>query len=887
MSHYALTIDGLPYYALTPDSLPVLAWANSDDEPRGAVPLCVLEMPRGSWSERMRLVDGDLDVDGMTFELHDVRPEQALGYSLVPYDPGIAIGKRWLTYFSRQSAEVDSAVLSASIDDAVTSFDLTASSASAVSGSIPGVLWVDDEAINCASIAGTTVTVASGGRGYYGTKARAHLVDEEFGAIPEVWTAPPSLYRRRVILWRIDATSATATPIWRGYSNRPRLSPNGMSWQLQCEPAWTVDRARPLGLQTAGTHLRGYSTEAIGFGAQMGKRYTIDSTTTTPATAFSTLQELLSWSKSVVEATLPGVGSSGATGVTAAQVDLQIVPGTRRVRLSVQTSDANNNAMVAVCNVFGQLTLGTQSNSNPQYSNCEVELPELALVLPLPYHASSTPTIPVRSVNTLPATFETPDVSNNGPHRTVVRQALIGGAGDNARLVLYPEGSPSSDTGTLRGPSITARYRYFDAKNGNVIDPPRFGNRGAITASGRLALGASVTTTHWLYGLQAIVRDTNGIVRVGFDTRNFDDEVSEDTVVLTESELADRVWNLDGTMTLGDLAVPTLAAEGCCPAIREHGKVGFVAIRNPVATEQVIASFTPADFVVGTRALYEDSPVGVVNTAEIEYGGEKVRLVDQRGVNRYGQGRAVSLKLMGLQLSQGIADARSIASRVLSRIVQVFGEPTSVLKWTTSLYFSDVFLGDIVSVTDSTTPNGAGGRGSSERRCQVIARTIDLAKGTIAWEGIVLPLVYGYAPACKIASISGAALTADTGYVLAGTPDATDYAGFGGTDRGVSTFKAGFGVKLVARDTTTYTYYPGVVDSVDPSTGTITLTAPVPTSPYDWVTAAANDWVDIVFDDYDQPSVTSEQKLYAVCGNGAAHFGGIGVTGDKSRRWGA
>lgn len=880
---FALTIDGSPHYAIS-GSLPVTLWNAIDDadEPRGATPMYALETPRVSWPERMRLVDGDLEVGALTFELHDLVP-----------DSGIAAGQPWLTWLgSRGTEEIASAILSTTMTAAATTFVLTSTSASAVSGSIPCVLWVDDEAINCASYNGgtQTVTVATDGRGYYGTKAKAHTVDVEFGAVPEVWIAPPSLNRRRVLLWRVDDATGIATVLWRGYANRPRLSPNGASWQLQCEPAWTVDRARPLGLQTAGTYIRGYDTEAIGFGAQLGKRFTIDTTKVVEKQVFSTLPELLAWAKVSAVDALTSAIATAATGVTAASVDLQRTAGTRRVSLSVQTTGATSNAMVAVCTLFGVETRGAPSNGNPQYSNCEVDVPSAALLLPLPYYAGTPPTIPVSGVQTLPATFTGASPSTVGPHRTVLRTALIGDAGDDTLLVLYPEGSPDPADTSVGGPTITAWYRYFDAKSGNVLPAPRFGHRGAISGASRLSLGSAVSTTHWLYGLRAIVNDTADIVRAGFDSRNFDDTIDDATVVLTESELADREWNLTGAQTLASLAVPTLAAEGCCPAIRTAGKVGFVAIRNPVANETLDAdhTFTSADFVAGTTASWAESPAGIVNVSELDYGVDKARVYDQRSINRHGQGRTVSLSLEGLQLSESVADARTLASRVLTRIVQLFGEPLGVLLWTTNLQrIATVFCGDIVSVTDATTPNGAGGRGSTARRCQVIARTIDLARGTIQWEALLLPETYGYAPACKVASISGAVLTIAADYVLAGSGDATDYAGVGGTDRGVSKFATGYKVKLLLRDSTTYDYYSATVASVDAAAGTITLTASVPTTPTDWPALCSSGWVDVVFDDYETSGVTAAQKQYAVCGNGAAHFGGIGSTGEQSRRWGA
>lgn len=891
---YALTIDGLPYYATT-GTLPVVLWneLNDPDEPRGATALTALEMPKGGWTERMRLVEGDLEVGGMTFELHDVTPST-----------GIAAGQPWLTWLaSRQPIEIDSAILSTTMTAAATTFVLTSTSASAVSGSIPCVLWVDDEAINCASYNGgtQTVTVATDGRGYYGTKAKAHTVDVEFGVVPEAWVAPPWINRRRVLLWRIDDAAGTAHVVWRGYANRPRLSPNGASWQLQCEPAWTVDRARPLGIPTASTRVRGYSPSVIAFGALTGNTLNLFGTSTArDATAgiFGTLDELLSWAKTSLHAQLAGI-----SGVTSAVVDLQRFRSQVTLRLQLTSVDPllppyRPRYIAAQISVAGEVTTGPVTTTDPQVSSCEADMPSAAISLPLDYDEANPPSIPVTTTVGLSSIAAATPLTN-GPHTTSVQTALIGKVDENTLLVVYVTATDPDDT-TLNGPSITGGFRFFDAKTGRVIDDRYDGVRrshAVILSAVRLQLGARVTTTHWAYGLAGLLADSSH-ARGGFDTRNFDTGSLGAVARITENENAGRDWNLTGEQTLGDLVVPTLAADGCCPAIVADGKVGFAALRNPLINETVAATFTSANFVAGTRALWEDGPAGIVNVATLEVGDSKVTINDQRSIGRYGQGRVASFKLQGLEYAGDISDARVLGSRLLSRILQVFGEPVAVVKWTTPMgasggsvgFLDAAYCGDIVAVTDATTPNGVGGRVNTLRRCQVIARTIDLARGTIQWEALALPVAYAYAPAIRVTSISGAVITADYQYVLEGGGDATDYAGTttgSGGNRGVTKFVAGDRVKLLLRDSTTYDYYSAVVLSVNGGAGTITLTASVPTTPTDWPAVCGTGMVDLVYDDYETSGIQAAQKQYAYGGGGNAVWGGIGATTDKSRRWGA
>jgi len=882
MNGFALTIDGSPIVAVTPGATPS-AWLPADDAPTGATRLEALATPAVEWQERCRVADGDLDVDGITFTLHDL-----------PGLTGLANGQPWLTYLTTRPADdVPRAVLAAGFTATDTTFTL--SDYGLIASSFPCVLWIDDEAINCASILAGVVTVAGGtaGRGYYGTRAKAHTIDEELGVIPEAWAAPVWLQRRRVLLWRVEGN--TASVIWRGYANRPRLSPDGASWQLQCEPAWTVDRARPLGIPTAGTRIRGYSPATVVFGALTGFTLNLFGTSSsrnlTDNLIFTTLDELISWAKAQLYPQIAGV-----PGVTSAVVDLRRVRN--RVTLSLKTSDMTNPTLTAQISIAGEITSGQTSTSNPQLSSVEAEMPSAAIQLPLDYDESAPPHVPVTSTNGLPTLFPLATTRTDGTHTTTLQTTLLGNLDDNTLLVLYPTAVSDDDAAVGGGPSVTAGYRCFDAKSGRVIDPrgtklnPALGGSIKILSAVRLQLGARVSTTHWAFGLAALLADSEH-VNAGFDPRNFDTDSLATVATLTESEVSGREWNLDGSKTLGDLLVPALAAEGCVPAIVEYGRVGFVALRNPIANEPDAATFSAAvDFANGTRVEYEDSPAGVVNVAKIDVAADKITVRDVRSIGRYGQGKVASFALSGLDYAGDITDARMVSSRLLSRVVQVLGDPVAMLRWTTHLGFFATYAGSIVSLTDATAPNGAGGRGNDSRRCQITGRRVSLASGRVVLDALALPETYAYSPAARVASISSDTLTLDYQYVLEGDANATDYAGTttgSSGDRGASAFAVGDRVKLILRDSTTYEYHSAIVASIGTGVnlGKITLTAAVPTSPIDWVTEAGNGRVDVIYDDVDTSGVTDAQKQYALCGSGSTVFGSIGSTGLQSRRWGA
>lgn len=877
---YALTIDGMPHYATTYGAPVVTSWAPSSDEPRGAhaVP-GALDTPRVSWQERMRLVEGDLDVDGVAFLVHDVTAST-----------GYAAGRPWLTYLSSLDPEqITCASLGASMSASATSFTLTASSAGAISGLIPCVVWIDGEAVDCSGIVGTTVSVATSGRGYYGSRATVHAIDTEYGVVPDVALSPPWVNRRRVLLWRIDNDGA-ATVLWRGYATRPRRAPDGAAWQLQCEHAWTVDRARPLGLPSASTRMRGFSASVVKFGARTTEGLQLSEYPSVDGTFWS-IDDLLAAYRDAIRDRL-----LGASGVTAASVSLQRVE--RQVRLDISTTGLTNNYLMAMASVGGSITRGALATTNPQFSSVEVQIPPVAIALPVTVESGTSMSLPVTSVQGFPATFDAITTSVDGPHTTTVRPALIGSARD-ATLVIYPV--ESEEDGALGGPVITFEsYDFFDQKTGLRIIPRTLRGESDLAAvvpifePSHMQFGARVETTHWAYGLMRLVSDTTHVNggNAGFDTRNFAATTDASWSLCaqrTESDIATREWNLDGRQTLSELLVPTLAAEGCCPVLREHGRIGVAAVRAGLASESPTIAFVSSDLVAGTRVESEDSPTGIVNVGEIEVGADKITVADRKSTGRYEAGRTAKLKLVGLQYAADMTDARAVASRVLSRVVQIHGDPWRLLRWQTTLaHAQHAYLGDIVSVTDATAPDGTGGRGNAARKCSVTSKKIDLATGTITWEAIALPIAYAYSPAIRVASISGAVVTADYQYVLEGSASATDYAGTttgSAGSCGVDRFSAGDRVKLLLRDSTTYDYYSAVVQSVSAASRQITLTASVPTSPTDWPAIAGSGWVDLVFDDYETSGVQAAQKLYAVCGGGTSVWGEIGSSGDKSRRW--
>lgn len=897
---FALTIDGIPYVACTSaDATTPASYTPSDDAPTGASILGgALRFGGWSWSERMSVVKGDLDVTGLTFTLEDV---------VAGSGTGIAAGYNWLTYLAtRDPRSLGSSVL-ASTCTAAGNFTLATPVSSDLTGAMPGVLWLDSEAVLASAINAGTGVVTVTTRGYLGTRAVAHSRDDELGTRPECWAAPPWTTRRRVILWRIDENNA-AVAIWRGYCQRaPRLHADGAAFELQCESAWTIERDRPLGNATASCFVRGYNKAAIQLGLELpdstipgfNARWSFWQDTNDFGTVYNSFEELLSDARERLHYRLLNATPAASSAYVQTEYDGSTL------RLSI-VANGYTQPIQAGIQVLGEFSFGPPVNSSdPKRSTVEARIPSVGVVLDSAYDgslAARVQHVPVDSIAQLPSTFADITTYTVGTHTVTLQPALIGNYDDQRRLVVYGGTgtglrlSREFNDSVVGGPAVTGLARFvrtdierFDrplpTSTGISYDlgPVRTRGRIMIDRPIQLRMSTVVDCSHFAYGLQYALTDTSAGFAV--DMRQFDFTDVDSLVQHTEDDLAAREWYLDGTKTLGETIVPALAANGCCPAVRAYGRVGFVAHRYPLKHVTPSVSFTSSasdsDLIPGTRVEWTALPEGLVNEVTVKSADNTITTRDSRSVGRYDRGtNHPELELSGLPPGDPASrDARGIAARVLTRIIQLWGDPVAMCKWTTTLKnFSGAFVGDFVSLTDQTAPNGTGTRGLSGAPVYLTGKSINLGAGTITWEGLLLPYAYGYAPAVKVASISSATLTIANNYITG----STDYSRAGGTDRGISDFVAGDRVKLVERNTTTYTYYDGVILSVNASASTITLTAAPGGG---WPAAASGGWVDLVQNDWGVAGLQTAQQKYAYCGGGNAAEGAVASTSEKSRRW--
>lgn len=892
---FIVSIAGLPYFATSnPDITTPSFWlpVKTSLYPRGATMLAgALRFTGWSWSEKMRVVDGDLDVSGLTFTLEDV---------VAGSGTGLASNQHWLTYLTtRDPRDLGSSVLASSCT-ASGNFTLATPVHSDLTGAMPGVLWLDSEAIDCTSIdAGTgVVTVAGSGRGYYGTRAVAHTRDDELGTRPECWAAPPWSARRRVILWYaydIPGLGQAALRLWTGYCQRaPRLAADGASFEFQCESAWTVHKNRPVGDPTASCRVRGYNKQAVQIGLELpdstlpgfNSRWSFWNDTDDLARVYDTFEELISEARERLHSRL----LTATPAATSAYVQTEYDGST--LRLSV-VANGYTEPIQAAAMVMGELSLGTPVNTmDPKRTQVEVRIPTVGIVLDSAYDLSSSTRVqrvPVDTIAQLPSTFADISTPTAG---TTLQPALVGEYDDQKRLVIYGSSgtTPLSrlpDDGVIGGPSVVGLARFvrrdierFDRplplSTGLSYDlgPVRTRGRIMIDRPLQLRLCTIVNTNHWLTGFFSIISDAS------FSIDGDDFENSDAALAYTQDDLAAREWYLDGSQTLDELITPACATSGC-NVITVSGGISVAPLRYPLRHETPDYSFAATDLVDGTRVDWTVLPEGLVNEVTIKTGDVPPLTVrDSRSVQRYERGtKHPEIELAGLPPGDPAArDSRNIATRVLSRIIQLWGDPTAMVRWTTTLEnANNVFLGDFVLLSDNTSPNGSGTRGLSSKKVLITGKTWDLGRGTITWEGVIFPESYGYAPAVKIASLATATLTVATGYV-----GGTGTYAPSGTNSGVDFFTAGDRCKLLRRNVTTYDYLDVIVSSTNPAGGTITLTAAPGGSWPGWISGG---WVDLVFNDWGVAGLQTAQKLYMYGGGGNQAEGAIASTSEKSRRW--
>jgi hypothetical protein len=854
---FVLTCDGAPYYWGTAGLSSVTS--TDTDWPSGNIGLAgTLDSPRGMISERMRPLDGDLDVSGQTFRLFDVEAStgEASGYNLIS-----RLGT--LTASNNPSTEITSDLAASG----TASFAVKDGSQFAASGTC----YLEQESIQFTRV-GNTFTVVT--RGRYGSRAVAHTRDTSNSYAPALFKYFPGFTRRRVILWRVDESNV-ATVLWVGYCSRaPRLASDGASYELQCEPAWNVERSMRVGIPSARLRFRGFDTRWIdarviitgGFRGIYAAQFHYLATNPT----LDTLADVLAYVKTRLTDTLATSGYKEYFNLTFEEREGRVVfaatSGTYDFELHLRFGDFTATARSAEGGVGVLRTAEIEIDYRPQCLYRIITPAEDAL-------------IPVDTVAGLPASLAaTTTTESGGIHSTSVRYSMRADLGDGRYLLLKPSAA-SDDPPTL---TADATIERFDPN----LPGPAGGERGAmITRPIELALTTQVETSHALLGVRrGLFSEQAGNAA---DARNWDWTHVEAVVRATDGAGARRNWYFDGFTKFGDFVVDLCALEGLGLGVRQ-GRLCIVPFAASLPTDTADATLT-APYVRAPQ--WSTLPDGLANVVELDSEAVKIVVKDQASIARFGQARAIKLNLAGANepvLRTGTP--QQIVSAVLTRVLGLWSVPVSTVKLTVPLatYVDSIFCGSQITVSDWLAPVGDGTRGLTSKRVQVLGRELDLAAGTLTLECVIYDPgnVVGYAPCVRVSSRTGTTVVNLSANYLSAATTLRNYQDANASgDGGVGKFAAGDRVRLIRRNHTALVTQSLVIQSVDAALRTITFTGNIDATFQTLIDDTATYTVDLIYDDYGTAGLQAAQKLYAWVGDDATLV--IGASSDATKVWAA
>lgn len=236
-----------------------------------------------NWSERSLPIEGELEVDPITFKLNDAYVSnfalydgttfngnlltelftRAVGrnntYSIINSLVSVNVGTDPYVHSTEVALAGDEEITSTtgvafSPTQVITNYDMTG-----VFTGTPITIWIEDEAMNVVGVTGASNNILQIGllvgvenilgRGKYGSERKYHFIKNTYR--PEISVKHPSIIKRNITLWRVnddtDTSSTSMFPIWRGFiRSNPTISDDGSYFELNCEHKWTYYKNETL-----------------------------------------------------------------------------------------------------------------------------------------------------------------------------------------------------------------------------------------------------------------------------------------------------------------------------------------------------------------------------------------------------------------------------------------------------------------------------------------------------------------------------------------------------------------------------------------------------------------------------------------------------------------
>ncbi|MFO0563849.1 MAG: hypothetical protein U0269_37840 [Polyangiales bacterium] len=851
---WLLLIEGSKYAWGTGGVFSISSYSDEATPPAGTtIKRGYLQPIRSVISERLRPLDGNVEVSALDFVVHDTDGSGTDQFTRT-------LDESALTFLTTSVLTSDTSIVVAN-GAAITSF--------------PTDVWVNREAMRVSARAGNTLFVT---RGYYGTAAEAIEVDAAQALQPELFAYPCTLRGRRARLYRVSGTTATLR--WVGYvKNGPIVAANGASFVVQCAHAWEQEAAGVWGSPQPACTLAGYDSAAVVFIVENGDKSKVvySNPTSYQAIVHPSRNAAVYSSLGLLKLRL---GSMGATNVFVLSTD---TGGELLISVRFNTGGGAFTLGRAVLLYGGEEFVATSSeNSGIVEHVWRVAVADRGALVRTGFAlgGDDRATVIRPHVGMLDGTWAPYAGSRSGVSITPV---LVGELADDGLLELDPTGQSApgpnpNDTTFAVHPDLSGAFTFRGfsrvlSKDPNAApEPIAWGaHRAGLPIGDALPMRSAVRidAEHWLDGVRALL-DDDGPATSGSDARNWSWSNYDATRARSGSGAVS--YRTAGNTTVGEFVAEESKLRGCCVTVGADAKLSIIDLRSPTLTETPAATITVRDWVAGSTQSVAPSGDGLVTDVVFETPLRTMTLRDAVALGRYGTQNTLRVASQSTRYDPRIAsDPIGYSLEALGRLLGQWRDELFIYTGTVPAdrYLSSCTLGAVVSFESNNAPNFRGGSkfsGSNAKRAVVVGRREDPASNTLELELLALPTVYGFAPSARVASIAGAKITLAGGYLGAsGDYAGSTLAGYQGTanDYGASWFAAGYVCELVLRDTATHTADSFTISSVNPATREITATAALPTVPTNWATAVAGGAiVDVVFTSFG--STISTQRLFAV-----------------------
>lgn len=847
---YVLTVEGCPISFGTSGLVGV---TSSDSNWPSNVTMIegTLETPQVSWHEKMNPLKGTIDVGGITVRLRDKMSTGSVA--------AIPSGRRFVSYLGTRVG-IPGTRITSTITAGATSFVVADS---ARIDSAPTIVYLNQEAIRVGSIVGNTLGTLT--RGYYGTRAVQHNVDNDHTQA-FVFSAFPGFDRCRAILWRVG-TDGIAVVKWIGYCSHAPRQVDTFVYEMQCDHFTKTNAGTPVGPPKTIARMRGIAADGMGVaiktngaGFEVWDGRSAASVLYGENVVFDTMLDAIQHAAANVQTPAVGAISRKWSSMTGSIVTVYVtVTGataiTLRLRMGTREEVAQNN-----------------DTADPRTTLISIDnAPSTIVRVP----QTGVSKIPIDRVDGLPASWGITATPEADGSQTFVSPMLQGELDEDTYVQLLAASHTDNDTDlTTNGPSVTGltqfRARKPYARSEKQLVSFRGTNAYLIDTPVALRLTYRLLSNHWIYALRrGTIEDTT--LNTGIDSRQYDWDDAHRVIAVTSDAIARREWFLDGSKTFGELQSSCCLLSGCAPGLRE-GRQTIVPIQPPLPTDVAVGTITETDLASGQVPKWITYEAGIVNTVHVESEYLGLTVQDDVSVARFRETKATEIDITNsLPRDVDAENPITLSQVVMRRYIGVFSVPHRLVTMVCKPSLADAYThGDVVQLSLRSIPDGEGGYGVTDAKAVVVEKSVSTKQDANVTYGVMIfthARIAGYSPCARVASIASATITIDTGYIDAVT---TDYAGsnltgYRGTanDGGTSFFAAEYMVEMFERDSETPFTEVLEVLSVNIGSKQITFTT---TPDAGWAALIAAGMVDIRFAPFATVGVQDAQKEYAYVG---------------------